>query len=39
MEINGKQYQQFMQFEPQNINPADPDENYYIQLSVPFLSG
>jgi hypothetical protein len=30
MEINGKQYQQFMQFEPQNLNPADPDEYYYV---------
>jgi len=30
MESNGKQYQQFMQFEPQNLNPADPDEYYYV---------
>jgi len=30
MEINGKQYQQFMAFEPQNLNPQDPDEYYYI---------
>src|ERR1700741_5218027 len=30
MEINGKQYQQFMQFEPQNLNPAEPDEYYYV---------
>lgn len=30
MECNGKAYQQFMQFEPQNVNPIDPDEYYYI---------
>lgn len=30
MEINGKQFQQYMQFEPQNLNPADPDEYYYV---------
>jgi hypothetical protein len=30
MELNGKQYQQFMQFESQNANPLDPDEYYYI---------
>lgn len=30
MESNGKQYQQFMQFEPQNLNPVDPDEHYYV---------
>lgn len=30
MECNGRSYQQFMQFEPQNINPIDPDEYYYV---------
>ena len=30
MESNGKQFQQFMQFEPQNLNPVDPDEHYYV---------
>lgn len=30
MEANGQQYQQFMQFEAQNLAPADPDEHYYI---------
>lgn len=30
MEINGKQFQQFMQFEPQNLNPVDPDEHYFV---------
>ena len=29
MESNGKQFQQFMQFEPQNLNQVDPDEHYY----------
>lgn len=29
-EINGKQYQQYMHFEPQNLNPTDPDEYYYV---------
>lgn len=30
MESHGKQFQQFMQFEPQNLNPVDPDEHYYV---------
>lgn len=30
MECNGKQYQQYMAFEPQNLNPSDPDEHYYV---------
>ena len=30
MELNGKQYQQFMQFEPQNLSPAEPDEYYFV---------
>ena len=30
MEINGFQYQQFMNYQPQNINPIDPDEYYFI---------
>jgi len=30
MECNGKQYQQYMAFEPQNLNPSDPDEYYYV---------
>jgi len=30
MEFNGKQFQQYMEFEPHNLNPADPDEFYYV---------
>ncbi len=30
MEYNGKQFQQYMNFEPQNINPVDPVEYYYV---------
>jgi len=30
MEINGKQYQQYMEFEPQNLSAVDPDEHYYV---------
>lgn len=30
MEYQGTYYQQFMQFIPQNINPEDPDEYYYV---------
>ena len=30
MEINGIQYQQFMNYEPQNLNPVDPDEYYFV---------
>jgi len=30
MECNGKQFQQYMAFEPQNLNPTDPDEFYYV---------
>ena len=36
MEINGVQYQQFMNFEPQNTNPISPDEYYFI-YSYQFL--
>lgn len=30
MEYNGKQFQQFMQYAPQNLNPVDADEYYYV---------
>lgn len=30
MEYNGVQFQQFMQYEPQNLNPVDQDEYYYV---------
>lgn len=30
MEVNGVRYQQFMEFIPQNVNPIDPDEYYYV---------
>jgi hypothetical protein len=30
MEYNGQQYQKFMEFAPQNLNPVDADEYYYI---------
>lgn len=30
MTYNGVSYQQFMQFEPQNLNPVDIDEYYYV---------
>jgi hypothetical protein len=30
MELNGLSTQLFMQFEPQNLNPGDPDEYYYV---------
>lgn len=30
MECNGKQFQQYMEFEPQNLSPSDPDEYYYV---------
>lgn len=30
MQYNGVYYQQFMQFQPQNVNPIDPDEYYYV---------
>lgn len=30
MELDGVQFQQFMEFEPQNINPIEPEEYYYV---------
>jgi hypothetical protein len=30
MEMNGVQYQQYVEYEPQNINPIDPDEYYFV---------
>lgn len=30
MAYNGSHYQQFMQFVPQNLNPVDSDERYYV---------
>jgi len=30
MQYNGVSYHQFMQFEPQNVNPVDPDEYFYV---------
>jgi hypothetical protein len=30
MEINGERFQQYMQFEPQNLAPQDPEEYYYV---------
>lgn len=30
MELSGIQYQQFMEFSPQNLAPIDPDEYYYV---------
>jgi hypothetical protein len=30
MQYNGISFQQFMQFEPQNLNPTDPDEYFYV---------
>ncbi len=30
MDIGGVQYRQYMEFEPQNLNPIDPDEYYYV---------
>ncbi|RZL46103.1 MAG: hypothetical protein EOP00_16015 [Pedobacter sp.] len=28
--MNGVSYQQFMQFAPQNVNPIDADEYFYV---------
>jgi hypothetical protein len=42
MEYNGVQYQQFMEFIPQNLKPQDPDEYYYVysyQYVVYLLNG
>lgn len=30
MGFDGIYFQQFMNFEPQNLNPVDPDEYYYV---------